>query len=474
LELLIGTSFQQEATNGSISYANNFSSDALLASPSAAGEINVVNNNTLYRYQAVFGRANLNWADKYLLNLTGRRDGSSRFGPDRQFANFGAIGAAWVFSKEAFIKDHLPSLKYGKLRGSFGTTGNDQIGNYKYLNTYSSYIYPYQGQTGLVPTQLYNPDYGWESNRKMEFGLELGSSNDRIIAMVSYYNNRSSNQLVQAALPIQTGFNGVIQNLPALVQNTGWEYQLNAAIVKSKSFTWDASLNLTFARNRLLKLPNLSSSAYASSYEIGKPLNIIKLVHTTGVDPQTGILQFTDKDGHSTSTPAFPDDYTVVKDLTPAFYGGFSNRLQYKGLSLTLFFQFVKKDGFNDAYSNPTPGSMTNQPATVLSRWKKTGDITNTQLYTNSDLGSTAYAYYSSSSDGIISDASFIRLKTAALSYSLPVKWNSKVRAELIRFYLQGQNLLTLTKYRGGDPEITNSSILPPLKMLTAGMQFTF
>jgi hypothetical protein len=292
--------------------------------------------------------------------------------------------------------------------------------------------------------------------------------------MISYYNNRSSNQLVQAALPIQTGFNGIIQNLPALVQNNGWEYQLNAAIVKTKSFTWDASLNLTFARNKLLKLPNLSSSAYAGNYEIGKPLNIIKLVHTTGVDPQTGILQFTDKNGHITSTPSYPDDYTVIKDLTPAFYGGFSNRFQYKGLSLTLFFQFVKQERFNEAYSNPTPGSMTNQPATVLSRWKKPGDITNTQLYTNSDLGSTAYAYYSSSSDGIVSDASFIRLKNAALSYSLPVKWSGRIKAEGIRFYLQGQNLVTLTKYRGGDPEFINLSVLPPLKMLTAGMQITF
>jgi len=474
LEALIGTSFQQEATNGSITYAYNFSSDALLASPSAAGNIIVVNNNTLYHYHAVFGRVNLNWADKYLLNLTGRRDGSSRFGPNRQFANFGAIGAAWIFSKEAFIKDHLSPLKYGKLRGSFGATGNDQIGNYQYLNTYSSYLYPYQGQTGLVPTQLFNPDYGWESNRKMELGLELGSSNDRIIASVSYYNNRSSNQLVNGLLPIQTGFNGIIQNLPALVQNTGWEYQLNAAIVKSKNFTWDASFNLTFARNKLLKLPNLSSSPYASRYEIGKPLNIIKLVHSTGVDPQTGILQFTDKNGHITSTPSFPDDYTIIKDLTPAFYGGFSNRLQYKGLSLTLFFQFVKQEGFNDAYSNATPGSMTNQSADVLSRWRKPGDITNTQLYTNSNLGSTAYAYYSSSSDGIVSDASFIRLKNAALSYSLPIKWSSRIKADLIRFYLQGQNLVTLTKYRGGDPEITNSAILPPLKMLTAGAQITF
>jgi TonB-linked SusC/RagA family outer membrane protein len=474
LEILAGTSFQQEARNGSIAYASNFSSDALLYSPSAAGQTSVTSNNTLYHYQAVFGRANYNWADKYLLNLTGRRDGSSRFGPDRQFANFGAAGAAWIFSKEAFIRRLLPALTYGKLRGSTGITGNDQIGDYQYLNTYSSFQYQYQNQTGLVPTQLYNPAYGWETNRKSELGLELGTLADRIIATVSYYANRSSNQLINSPLPIQTGFNGIIQNLPARVENKGWEFQLNAAVIKAKSFTWDASLNLTIARNKLLAFPDLSSSGYASTYEIGKPLNIIKLVHCIGVDPQTGVFQFTDRTGHVTATPSFPDDYTVIKNLTPAFYGGFNNRFQYKGISLSLFFQFVKQQGFNYSYNNPLPGSITNQPTDVLDRWRKPGDIANNQLFTNSNPGSTEYNYYSSSSDGAVSDASFIRLKNAALSYSLPFKWSSRMKAELVRFYLQGQNLITFTNYKGADPEITNISVLPPLKVLTAGIQFTF
>ncbi len=409
-----------------------------------------------------------------MLNLTGRRDGSSRFGPDRQFANFGAVGAAWIFSKEASIKRILPPLTYGKLRGSIGTTGNDQIGDYQYLNTYSPYIYPYQGQTGLVPTQLYNPDYGWETNRKSELGLELGTLNDRIIATVSYYHNRSSNQLINSPLPIQTGFSGIIRNLPADVQNTGWEFQLNTTIIKTESFTWDASVNLTIARNKLLEFPDLSSSGYASSYEIGKPLNIVKLVHSLGVNPQTGIFQFADKNGHITSTPSYPDDYTVVKDLTPAFYGGFSNRFQYKGLSLGIFFQFVKQQGFNYIHSNTTPGSMTNQPTDVLNRWRHPGDLTNNQLFTTTDPAAAAYNYYSSSSDGAVSDASFIRLKNVELSYSLPAKWTSRIKTQLIRVYLRGQNLITFTGYKGADPEVMNTSVLPPLKTLAAGIQLTF
>ena len=474
LEVLAGTTFQQTKTDGSIAYASNFSSDALLQSPSAAGEIFVANNNTLYHYQAVFGRISFDWSDKYLLNLTGRRDGSSRFGPNRQFANFGAIGGAWVFSKESFIKETLPFLNYGKLRGSIGVTGNDQIGDYKYLNTYSTYAYPYQGQTGLVPTQLNNPDYSWETSRKSELGLELGFLNDKLAVMVSYYDNHSSNQLMNSTLPIQTGFSGIIKNLPALVQNNGWEFQLNTALVKTRNFTWDASLNLTMADNKLLKFPDLASSDYSSKYAVGKPLNMIKLVHQTGVDPQTGVYQFADKNGHPTSTPSFPDDYTVIKDLTPAFYGGVSNRLQYKGFSFNVFFQFIKQQGFNYALNNSTPGSMTNQSVDVLSRWRKPGDHTNIQLYTTTDPGSAAYTYYSSSSDGVVSDASFIRLKNASLSYSFPVKWSGRIKAQGARLYLQGQNLLTITNYKGGDPETKNAATLPPLKTITAGVQITF
>ena len=139
-----------------------------------------------------------------------------------------------------------------------------------------------------------------------------------------------------------------------------------------------------------------------------------------------------------------------------------------------MLFQFVKQEGFNYAYNNTTPGSMANQSLWVLNRWKKPGDIANTQLYTTTYPGSPIYYYYSSASDGAISDASFIRLKNAALSYNLPTKWSRRIKAELVRFYLEGQNLVTWTKFKGGDPEIKSTSILPPLKVFAAGIQITF
>src|SRR5690606_27400325 len=142
-----------------------------------------------YRYNAVFGRVNYGYNEKYFLNLTGRRDGSSRFGPGKQFANFGAIGAAWLFSRESFFEENLSWLSFGKLRGSYGTTGSDLIGDYKYLNTYGLTGVGYAGIVGLEPNQLFNPDFSWETNKKVEGAIELGFLKDRLQLSIAHYRN---------------------------------------------------------------------------------------------------------------------------------------------------------------------------------------------------------------------------------------------------------------------------------------------
>src|SRR5690606_9100770 len=137
LNILLGMSFQQEQAESATIVATGFPNDALLKNLLAAATIRVQEtSNTVYRYNSIFGRINYNWQGKYIMNLTARRDGSSRFGPRNQFANFGAVGAAWIFSNEKFFKDH-PLLSFGKIRGSYGLTGNDQIGNYEFLDTYT-------------------------------------------------------------------------------------------------------------------------------------------------------------------------------------------------------------------------------------------------------------------------------------------------------------------------------------------------
>src|SRR5690606_12149264 len=180
-----------------------------------------------YKYNAVFGRINYNYKGKYILNITGRRDGSSRFGPGKQFANFGAVGLAWIFSNENFLKnDDL--LSHGKLRFSHGISGNDQIGDYQFLDSYSLVgSGPYAGTAGLTPQRLFNPNFRWEKNKNFELGIEIGLFSDLINTSINYYKNRSTNQLIGDPLPPTTGFTSIQNNLPATVENSGLEIELN-------------------------------------------------------------------------------------------------------------------------------------------------------------------------------------------------------------------------------------------------------
>jgi len=242
LNTLIGTTFEQSITNGQRYNGSGYTNSNLLGTISGAATITSSTPNYIqYRYDAVFARINYDWDEKYIIDLTGRRDGSSRFGPGKQFANFGALGGAWIFSNEKTIKDVLPFLSYGKLRASYGITGNDQIADYGYINTYGSTTYPYGGTSGLVPTKLLNPDYSWEINKKFELGFELGFLKDHILLTASYYNNRSSNELVGYALPSITGFTSIQYNLPATVQNTGLEFDIKTNNVNSGVFKWTTS-----------------------------------------------------------------------------------------------------------------------------------------------------------------------------------------------------------------------------------------
>lgn len=465
--VLVGGTFQNQNTNRLYQFTNGFSSNSLLYDLASATTVRVLySDNAIYKYQAFFGRINYNWDDRYLLNLTGRRDGSSRFGPGKQFANFGAIGMAWLFSKENFLKEST-WLSFGKLRGSYGTTGNDQIGDYQFLNTYTSSGVLYGSNVGLQPSRLFNPNFGWEVNKKLEAAVETGFFQDRIFLTAAWYQNHSSNQLVGIPLAGTTGFQTLQANLDATVENTGWEFTLRTVNFNTANFNWTTNLNLTLAKNKLLRFPGLETSPYNQKYRIGEPLNIELLYQYTGVDPQTGIYQFTDINGDGAIS--FPEDKQTVADLNPQYFGGIQNQLTYKHWKLDFLFQFVKQQ--NHSYSIGFPGQMSNQPIRMIDSWQQLGDNATQQIYTTgyNNAAVTADYQYTQSTGGI-TDASFIRLKNIALSYDLPLT-TKNTQCKII---LQSQNLLTFTKYKDGDPEFISSGYLPPLKIITAGIQLTF
>lgn len=474
LNALLGGSIHENNSSVKSFTGTGYTSDALLESVQSAGSISASSYNSQYKYNAIFARLDYNLDEKYLLNLTARRDGSSRFGPGKQFGNFGSVGGAWIFSRESFIENNLPFLSFGKLRGSYGVTGNDQIGDYQFLDLYTSTITPYGGTQGLYPYTLFNPALSWEIDKKLEAGIELGFLKNRINFELSWYRNRSGNQLVTTPISEVTGFTSIPSNLPALVQNTGIELQLNTTNVKSNNFAWTTVLTLTVPKNELLSFPGLANSPYANTLIIGQPITIKKLYHLVGVNPATGIYQFSSASGMPTYSPNSLTDKTSLVNTAPKFYGSFQNGFRYKNLSLDFMFQFVKQTGLNmfGSYARET-GTMYNVPVAYLNYWQSPGDVSKYQMLSQSSSSLAGKELnFAKQSDFEYGDASYIRLKNVALSYDIQGAWKQKIHIQGCRVYLNGENLLTITKYDGIDPE-TQSVASPPKRVLVAGIQLT-
>lgn len=474
--LLIGSTASQSNANSLRLSGSGYSNDLLLSDFRSAPNISISGTTaSVYKYNALFAQLNNNWNGKYLLNATIRRDGSSRFGTGSQFHNFWSVGGGWIFSEEKAIKNNFPWFSLGKVRASYGTTGNDQIGDYQFMSLYNSNNVgiPYQGTTGLQVGNLSNPNLAWEETQKLSLGTSLGFLKDRIVLEVGYYRNRSSNQLLSYALPYVTGFSSVPANLPATVQNSGWELQLNTTNIKANNFSWETSFNFTANRNKLIRFDNLASSSFANSYIIGRSILDFYVYNFAGVNPATGQYQFVGSNGQVTSSP---DKQTVLISTTPKFFGGFDNSFRYKRFDLSFFFQFVKQNALGYKFGQ-LPGLFLsgngNQPISVLQRWQNPGDQTNIQrFYSNGSL-STQYQDANTSTANY-TDASYIRLKNLSLAYSLPENVFSKMGLKNARLYIQAQNLLTFTKYTGLDPENQSRSSLPPLRVFTFGVQAGF
>jgi len=473
LTALVGTTFLSRTNNSLTVEASGYSSEALLESLDAATTIDASSMNSKYRYQALFGRLNYNIADKYLMNLTGRRDGSSRFGPGKQFANFGAFGAAWIFSSEKWFEKNLSVVSFGKLRGSYGVTGNDQIGDYQFVETWKSPSYTYFGDASLIPNNLFNADYAWERNKKLEGAIDLGFLKDRILFSAGYYQNRSSNQLINYRLPYLTGFSNVIANFPATVENKGWELSITATPVQKKQFSWNSSFNITIPKNTLLSFPGIESSSYQSLYVVGHSLNTIYNYKSLGVNSATGQLDFYDANGNNAVDIG---DYQINGTTDPKFYGGWQNTLSYKGLELQWFFDFKKQMGKNInyyLYGGFLPaGSMKNQPELLADRWKNPGDVSELPKMMPSGIG--VVASNTANSSFSYSNQSFIRLRNVSLSYNFNLKALAKIGARSARMYVQGQNLLTFNRTKGYDPETQSPTSTPILQAYAVGLQISY
>lgn len=439
--------------------------DALIRNPASAATYTIRGADSKYKYAAVFGRFGYRLLDKYLLNFTVRRDGSSRFGPRKQFSNFFSIGTGWIFSQEKLVKQMLPFLSFGKLRASYGTTGNDQIGDYQYLDRYDFQQLPYQAVKGLSVVGVFNADFAWELTKKAEIGLETGFFKDKLFISTSYYRNRSTNQLIGYPLPSMTGTEFIEGNLPAVIQNAGLEVAATSKNISEKNFEWTSSFNISVSRNKLVSYSG-NGSIYAKQ---GRSISVIDIFKILNVDAGTGVYSFSDDEGK----PLPVDQATPIAsvELSPSFFGGLQNTFTFKGLQLDLFLQFAKQKGASGLI-NPDyiPGTRRNQPVEVLDRWRKVGDIKRMQKFSQNNQLYREFAAWLTS-DRTYGDASYIRLKNISLSWQIPSKIRQKLHLNYCKLYFQGQNILTLTKYKGWDPETQSAVAIPPLRVFTFGIQ---
>ncbi|BAU51901.1 SusC/RagA family TonB-linked outer membrane protein [Mucilaginibacter gotjawali] len=479
--LLIGGTIQKNTNYQTETDGSGYVNDVLIQSISGSPVQYATDSYSEYKYIAAFGRFNFKWDGKYIVDITGNRDGSSRFGPNKQFGNFGSVGGAWLFNEENFFKNKFSFITYGKLRVSYGITGSDQIANYQFLSRWNPTTYNYGGNIGYTPQNLYNPDFSWATTRKLEFGLELGFVQDRILLNSTWYRNRSGNQLVTYNLPAQTGFSSVLENENAVVQNTGFEFTLQSTILKTKALTWTSAFNITFPKNKLLSFPGLAESSYSTTYRIGQPISIVNVYRYAGVNPGTGYFQFYNASGQITEDPVQRgggslNDQNYAVNLDPKFYGGWQNSFSYKQFQLNIFLEYRKQTGVNYLQSvySYLPGNEFNQPVALLNAWSKPGQVTNFEMLSSQYSQAANEANYFLQSSGIYSDASYLRLKTLSFSYSLPQPVVKKLNLQNIRFYVSAQNLFTITNYKGNDPETQNFYGVPPLKTIVCGLQLTF
>ncbi|WP_316805022.1 TonB-dependent receptor [Pedobacter nototheniae] len=387
---------------------------------------------------------------KYLFSSNFRADGSSRFAPDKRYGYFPSASLGWRISGENFMKESK-TINDLKIRGSWGKVGNDEgIGDYAYLELYQPTT---QGSYNFI--QLANPDLTWEKTTQTNIGLDLSMFNSRITFTADAYLKKTNDLLLNVPLALSTGFNTQARNVGSM-ENKGLEFVLSTKnFVKSK-FTWSTDLNFSLNRNKVTSLGNSLSSIdfggidsrdQAIRVEVGKPLGAFYGYVYQGVNPQTGNAVYADLNGNGSVDAG---DRTYIGNAQPKFTYGVNNNLTYGSFGLSFFFQGVQGNDIFNASRIDLEGlyDSKNQSTAVLDRWTTPGQITNIPKVTKGNTDN------SRTSSRFVEDGSYLRLKSATLSYNFGANTLKKLNMSKITVFATGYNLLTFTKYSGFDPEV--------------------
>ena len=438
-----------------------------------------------------FARATYDYQNKYILKASIRQDGSSRFGSNNRFGYFPAGSLGWIVSEENFLQNSN-TLSLLKLRASWGVNGNTPIANFPSLGLYGGTNY--NGESGLEFTQGENPNLKWEETEQTNFGLDFGFANNRISGEIDYYSKKTKDLLFFTRVPFEAQIPSarVLQNVGNL-ENTGFEFVLNTTNILTEDFTWKTSFNFATNKNEITSLPNGEDQITERNIlREGEAINSFYLVEYAGVNAQTGDAEFVlnTENADGTLNKGVTNDFSLAERViagnpNPDIIGGFSSNLNYKQIDFSFTFQGQwGAQLYNQAGQYQETGfgnGLDNQDEYIFNnRWQNPGDITDVpqaRLFTNNGH-STSTRY--------LQDADFIRLRNLTLGYSLPQQALDRLGMSRVRVYLSGLNLLTITDYRGYDPESSNDDANtntnvgstfysgPPAKVYTIGLNLTF
>jgi TonB-linked SusC/RagA family outer membrane protein len=505
LNAILGYSMQ-ETGNYNMNAAGSGGPSDLIPTMNAVTTKNVVYSYaTGWGINSLFARTNYSFANKYLIGFSIRNDGSSRFGANKRYALFPAGSIAWRINEEPFMKG-LTMIDDLKLRASIGRTGNQNIGNYLAQGTYKTGI-NYAGSAGVMVGGIPSPDLTWETTDQYDGGIDLKMFKGRFSFTTDVYRKRTHGLLFSMPIPNYTGFSSYTTNLGE-IENKGIEFSLGGEVLKKKDFSWNVDLNVSVNKNKVIDLPNHTPIvSYASmtyfpvpgsfytqeGHPIGELYGLkwtgevystdeIAKAHVTsimGQAPVGGTLKYEDynKDGKIDN-----NDRQVIGSTFPKFFGGFNTNLNYKNFDLGLQFAFTYGNKMFNQMRFLSSRGFCYDAARVerINAWSKPGDITTEhQVLTNTDTRNNQF------SSKYVEDGSYLRLQNLSLGYTIDKKTTQLLKLKSARVYFSAQNLITLTKYSGLDPEVNGNSgsiqtqgvdngVVPQVSTYTFGINVKF
>ncbi|MFZ5938987.1 MAG: SusC/RagA family TonB-linked outer membrane protein [Bacteroidota bacterium] len=472
VDAVLGFTYQKRDSRTFIDIATGFPNDRLGIYGIATAE-NMPNIYSGFGEEALvsyLARVNYSYNSKYMITVTDRLDGSSKFGPNNRFGNFPSLALAWRISSEPFL-ENVPAIYNFKLRASVGNSGNDAIPAYYFIPTMTTTIYYLNNGepvTGYTQSRIGNDDLRWETTRQLDLGTDLALFKGRLSFVADYYNKFTYDMLYYAEVPNTSGFNTALINVGSMVNN-GFEFTLNSVNFEG-DFSWNTDFSISFNKSRVVDLNNNDATyisddtyklkiGYWSVIAEGEELGSFYGLVSDGIwqkdeadeaalfGAQPGDFKYVDQDDNHKING---DDRVIIGYAQPDFFWSINNTLGYKNFDLTIFIQGVYGNDIlnSNRFELESGNGLSNASIGMLDRWTESNP---SNVYPRANRNSD-YLYMS---DRYLEDGSYARLQLVSLGYRLPASVLGKIHLKGARIYVTGKNLYTLTRYTGFDPEVS-------------------